>query len=584
MQVVVYRVSWEEAGAHRFEVHIDFPAGHTELTFPAWAPGSYLMREFAKNVRNISAWTPEGQPLTVQRPTRNHWRVDTAGGWTLRYQLYAREKSVRTPFLDGELAFFVPTNLFPFARDHRNTPVRLEIPVPAGHTGVCPLGEAVVGPATASWRAEDIDIFYDSPVAIGPFEHRQVEVHGVPHHHYIEPGHDGDVDRMATDLGKIVGAAAELMGGEFPYSAYTFISLLTRDGHGGLEHLDSSVLLRPRRGFRNPKGYEEFLTLAAHEHFHAWNVKRIRPDTLSAPFAYDRENHSRNLWWLEGGTVYYEERIVLRAGLLTESRHYERLADLVRRLERSPGRRHQPLEESSWDAWTKLYRPGEDSLNSGISYYLKGAVVCLALDLAMLHRSKGEVGTDQLLALLWERYAKKGLPFPEEGTIEALAAELVGGGGEWARWWDHHIRGSAEVELAEALDHVGLDLVRGPGASGSYLGIEVAGGERVQLTAVREDGPAWGILSPGDELLAIDGERILSSELSSRLADIAAHSTLHLLLARDGRILERPLITGPTPAGDLKILPHNAADPVKLALRSRWLGIPAQVTALPIRP
>jgi predicted metalloprotease with PDZ domain len=584
MHVVVYRVGWEQADTHRFEVRIDLPAGHGELTFPAWAPGSYLMREFAKNVRNISAHLPDGTPLTVHRPTRNHWRVDTEGPWTLRYQLYAREKSVRTPFLDGDLAFFVPTNLLPFARDHRDTPVVLEIDVPAGHTGVCPLGEPVAGPAIASWRADDIDIFYDSPVAIGPFEYRRVEVRGVAHHHYIEPGHDGDVDRMATDLGKIVVAAADLMGGEFPYSAYTFISLLTRDGHGGLEHLDSSVLLRPRRGFRNSKGYEEFLTLAAHEHFHAWNVKRIRPDTLSAPFAYDRENHSRNLWWLEGGTVYYEERIVLRAGLVTESRYYERLADLVRRLDRSPGRRHQPLEESSWDAWTKLYRPGEDSLNSGISYYLKGAVVCLALDLEMLRRSKGAAGTDQLLALLWQRYASKGLPFPEEGTIEALAAELVGGGGDWARWWDRHIRGSAEVELAEALEHVGLSLVRGARANGSYLGIEVSGAERIQLTAVREDGPAWGLLSPGDELLAIGGERILASELSSRLADTPPHSVLRLLISRDARILERSLRTGLAPEGELKIVPREGADDQQLALRYRWLGIPAQVSGSAVRP
>ncbi|HNH46387.1 MAG TPA: M61 family peptidase, partial [Myxococcota bacterium] len=143
MHVVVYRVGWEQADAHRFEVRIDLPAGHGELTFPAWAPGSYLMREFAKNVRNISAHSPNGTPLTVHRPTRNHWRVDTDGPWTLRYQLYAREKSVRTPFLDGDLAFFVPTNLLPFARDHRDTPVLLEIDVPAGHTGVCSLGEAV---------------------------------------------------------------------------------------------------------------------------------------------------------------------------------------------------------------------------------------------------------------------------------------------------------------------------------------------------------------------------------------------------------------------------------------------------------
>ncbi|HNH48274.1 MAG TPA: PDZ domain-containing protein, partial [Myxococcota bacterium] len=164
------------------------------------------------------------------------------------------------------------------------------------------------------------------------------------------------------------------------------------------------------------------------------------------------------------------------------------------------------------------------------------------------------------------------------------AAELVGGGGDWARWWDHHIRGSADVELAEALSHVGLELARGARAGGSYLGIEVSGTERIQLTAVREDGPAWGVLSPGDELLAIDGERVLASELSARLADLPPHSSLRLLISRDARILERSVRTGLPPEGELKIVPCNAAEDHQLALRRRWLGIPPQVTASSSRP
>ena len=575
--MITCHISSANRAAHRIDVRIDFPAGSTELVFPSWAPGSYLQREFARNVRDIWAHSPDGTAVEIVRRSRNEWQAKTAGAYALHYQVYAREKSVRTPFLDEDLLFFVPTNLLVFDRERRQEPVRLRVWVPEGHTGVCPLGAPVAGPGWAEWGCGDIDILYDSPVAAGRFGADSAEVRGVQHHHFIEPGHDGDPKQMIADLAKIVAAAADLFGGNFPYPAYTFITLLQKDGHGGLEHLDSSVLLRPRRSFSAPKDYEEFLTLAAHEHFHAWNVKRIRPDTLSAPFAYERENYTKNLWWLEGGTVYYEERIVLRAGLVTEKRHIERLCNLLKRLDRTAGRWHQSMEDSSFDAWIKLYRPGEDSQNSGVSYYLKGAVVAWALDLELLHRSGGRCGIDDLMRALWEQYAAKGLPFPEEGTIERIAAELAcgdtggdaGGAGAWGRWWDLHLRGTAEVQIGAALAHAGLEVVRGAPGAGSWLGVGTAG-DRLVVTSVTEGGAVDGVLTPGDEILAMDGDRIWGAELGERLKSTAPGSHLTLLFSRDGRVRSGEVCTHALPT-ELRLVSRADATERQRQIRACWL-------------
>jgi predicted metalloprotease with PDZ domain len=472
---------------------------------------------------------------------------------------------VRTPFLDENLAFFLPSNLLPYPKNFRKGQFILELDIPKGHTGVCPLGASVAGPARAVWCCEEIDILYDSPVAVGPFEHTSFVIDGIEHHHYIEPGHDARLETLNQDLEKICREAGRLMGG-FPYPHYTFISLLMKDGHGGLEHLDSSVLLRPRKGFGTSTGNEEFLTLAAHEHFHAWNVKRIRPEVLSAPFAYERENYTPDLWWLEGGTVYYEERIAFRAGIVSRERHLERLANLVKQLARTPGRTHQPIEESSFDAWLKLYRHGEDSINSTVSYYLKGAVVMLALDLELLKRSQGEVSVDTVLKTLCERYGAKNQPYPP-GEIERTLLEV----GVDKDWLDHHLRSTKEIELESALSAVGLALSWGAVPAGGWLGVETIG-DRLIISSVREDGPAWGALSPGDEILGLEGERVWGSgDLAERLKLLAPEQMVRVLVARDGRIEEKQLCLAMIPPADIKIIPIATPTEEQQRLNEKWL-------------
>lgn len=559
-----YHVSLADRLSHRFLVRVDLPEGVTDVGFPSWAPGSYLMREFGRFVRDVHAHHGAA-PVAVTRLARNRWAV--SGPATLEYSVYAREKSVRTAFVDGDLAFFLPSNLLVFVAGQ--TSADLTVDVPAGHTACCPAGpvRAVSGAGTATFSAPDLDTLMDSPVAIGPFEAGHFEVDGVTHEHWIEPGHNGDIARMAADLSRIVAAAQALVGGALPYPHYQFVTLHARAGHGGLEHKDGSILLRPRLGFAEARAYEEFLTLAAHEHFHAWNVKRIHPEALGPRFDYLNEAYTPDLWWLEGGTVYYEERIALASGVVTAERHLERLAEHVQRLRSQAGRYHQSLEESSFDAWIKLYRPSEDSGNSQISYYLKGAVVTMCLDLELRHLSEGTRSLDDLLRALWEGWGRLGVAYPP-GTLERLAVEMAGGGGEFRRWFAKHVRGTDEVDVERALAHVGLKLSAGMPRAGGVLGVELSG---LTVRSVNEEGPSNGRLSPGDELLALDGERLEAGSLSERLRDLAPGHPATMLVSRDGRLMERIVHLGAPPAPDLKIGPGSATNESQRALYRGWL-------------
>lgn len=567
---VAYRVRLADRLGHRFHVSASLPAGVEWVDFPSWAPGSYLMREFARFVRDIHAHEG-GASVEVRRVSRNRWAL--RGPCTLEYDVYGRDKTVRTAFLDEDLAFFLPSNLLVYVTGQGASTV--EVDVPAGHTAVCPLGpaRAVVGAdegdTVATFEAPDLDTLMDSPISIGPFEAAHFEALGITHQHWIEPRHNGDLARMSRDLRSIVLAAAGLFGNTLPYPHYQFVSLHQRAGHGGLEHKDCSVLLRPRLGFSDPKGYEEFLTLAAHEHFHAWNVKRIHPTELGPSFDYVNEAYTRELWWLEGGTVYYEERVAFLAGVVSRERHLERLADLVFRLRGQPGRRHQSLEDSSFDAWIKLYRPNEDAVNSTISYYLKGAVVLWCMDLELRHRTGGVRSLDDVLRALWEGWGQHGRGFPP-GAIESIARGFVGDeDGSFARWFAACVRGTDEVDVERALDHAGLELVASPSRKGGWLGVELSG---LTVSSVREDGPAAASLSPADELLAVDGERLEAAGLADRLGNLPSGRRVRLLVGRDGRVIEREIVLGRPPPPDLKIVAREATDGLRSTVRDGWLA------------
>jgi predicted metalloprotease with PDZ domain len=447
------------------------------------------------------------------------------------------------------------------------------------------------------FEAADYDELVDSPLEIG--EHRRVEWEqdGIPHAFAIWGRGGYEPERLVADTRRIVDVAAGMFGG-LPYERYLFILHLFPGGRGGLEHKASCALQAERWAF-DGEAYEQLLALIAHEFFHVWNAKRIRPAALG-PFDYTAENYTRDLWVVEGLTTYYTDLIVRRAGLLSEEKYLARLADMIERLERSPGRRHQSLAESSFDTWIRFYRPDENSGNSQISYYHKGALVGLLLDLEIRRATEGRRSLDDVMRILWERYGRADVGYPE-GGVEEVAAEVAGVDLAWL--FDAYVRGVDELDYSRALDAVGLELNKDAGRATSdrtdpdasqargcangaekvpdaarveaRLGVrmrEEAG--RLAVASVRADGPGRAAgLDARDEIVALDGLRVGSvAEMAARLGGMKEGARVEVALFRRDELVRVEVAVGAEAAGKWRLVPVEGAEAESVGLRTAWLA------------
>jgi predicted metalloprotease with PDZ domain len=573
-----YRLSMPEPHSHLFHVEfeIDRPGAAAELVFPVWTPGSYLVREYARHVEGLRAEDGAGRSLPVERLDKHRVRVGAAGVDRIRvsYRVYANELTVRTAHLDGTHGYLNGAAVFPLVPGREKTPHVVEIAAPPGWEVATALEG---GPAV--FTARDYDELADSPVEIG--RHRTVRFTAGGKPHTIALWGRGNVDeaRLAEDTRRIVEAYAALLGG-LPYDRYVFIVHLTDKRRGGLEHARSTTLNVGRMGFFPRETYEETLGLVAHEFFHVWNVKRLRPAAF-VPYDYAREQYTRLLWWFEGATSYYEGLALVRAGLLEPKRYLKNLGQALTSLERAPGARKTSVEESSFLAWVKLYRPDENTPNSTISYYLKGELVALALDLAL--RRAGS-SLDDVLRTLLERHAERGLP--EDGVERAVAERL---GDDAARaFFERHVRG---VEpLALDLDLVGVKLRR-RAASGfddkggapprpddgrpapGWLGADLAAGPKLTVQTVREGSPAWRAgLYADDELLAEGGFRVDRAALWDRLCAQGPGGKLALTVFRRDELVTVEVPLAPPPEDTVWLEAAADAPAEARAAFEAWCG------------
>lgn len=594
MEPVRYHVSIEDPHAHHFLVSATFPGpfegGALEVFLPTWTPGSYLQREFARNILQERAEDERG-PLTMVKTGKATWRIEAgkASAVTIRLRIYANELSVRTSHLDGTHAFFNGANLFLTRAETRNVPAKLDIDAPAGWKVATTLPEAPGG----GWLAEDYDHLVDCPVEMGTHRSLRFEVEGVPHEVVIWGEGNFDEAPLLADLAKIARAQGKLMGG-FPFRRYLYIVHLSDKGRGGLEHRDCTALLYPRFGFRPHKEYEEFLRLASHEYFHAWNVKSIKPKAFD-PYDYRRENYTSLLWAMEGFTEYYEVMALTRAGLLSRERTLAIWGEEITALLRTPGRKVQSLAQSSFDSWIKYYRQDENSPNAGVSYYRKGALVALAFDMELRARTGGKKSLDDLMRLMLERHGSKGHGAPEDAYRKALV-ELGGEG--LAPLFDRYVEGIEEIDFAGHLAHAGLVFrTRAAeshddkgGSAGKrakkkegepeephvplWIGFDArAERGRTVITHVHTDSPALhaGIYA-GDELVAVDGWRADEKAWRARLAERSAGQRAKLTLFRRDRLVEVILDAVPAPEDTAWIEVAVVPPPGAKALLDSWMG------------
>jgi predicted metalloprotease with PDZ domain len=583
---ITYAVSMPRPHTHMLEVetrlrYASAPAS-VELRMPVWTPGSYLVREFERNVQDFAPTTEAGRALQWTKTEKNTWRVETAGARELRvrYSVYCNELSVRTNEVNDRHAFWNNAALLMYPAGHLGSPSTLRVE-PFGDWKIATGLPAVAGERNA-FRAENFDVLYDSPFIVSDFRVIPFEVKGVPHRVVVDGEGRYDPERMRRDVQKIVEQEAAMMG-EIPYHDYTFILLLGASGGGGLEHLNSTSLTWRRFGFSTEDDWLNFYGLVAHEFFHLWNVKRIRPDALG-PFDYTQENYTRLLWVAEGITSYYEGVFPRRARLMTDRQYLDRLARDIQSLQNTPGRLEQSAEESSFDAWIKQYRPDENSINSTISYYDKGAILGFILDLEIRRRSKDARSLDDLMRSLYSDYFKRGRNYtPEDFQREAERAA----GSSLEEFFARYVRGREDLDYNAALEWVGLRLDTASGASGraaapeAYLGATLEqADERLTVRNVPAGTPAYEQgLNARDEIVAIDGYRATRDFLNARVADKRPGDTITLTVFRADELRTLAFKLGTRTNVAYRIV--AVASPTEQQRRNyqSWLGSPPPATA-----
>lgn len=560
--VARYSLSFPEPQTHYVQVKVKLSGmGKKPVAFkmPVWTPGSYLVREFSRNVESVTA---NGK---LEKVAKNTWRVTPASDEIeLSYQVYAYELSVRTSFIDADMAVLNASSLF--CRIETKEKVNYEVTI-APHASWKQINTSLkkLGDDKWSLKATDFDELVDSPVLVGNQAVHTFEVKGVPHTVAMAGQVEYDATRLVNDMKNVCTAASEIVG-EHPCTDYTFLIVNASGGSGGLEHANSCLLHTSRGVYNNEGQYKNFLSLVAHEYFHLWNVKRIRPIELG-PFDYDNENYTKGLWISEGFTSYYDDLICQRAGVISAERLLEITGSNINTIENLPGNSIQPVSEASFDAWIKYYRPHENSNNATTNYYTKGSIIGLLLDLEILGSTKGEKSLDDLMQALYKKYYKdKKRGFTEEEFKKEC--ELLAGH-NLDTFFADYVYGTKSFDYNTYLEKAGLKFTNLNADKGDLgLGASIAGGK---ITSVGRNTPAWKYgLNVNDELLAINGYRFLG-DLNPFIANKNAGDKLKLLVSRDGIVRELELILEPYRSTAARVEKVGKPTETQLVVMKKWL-------------
>ena len=598
---IQYQVVPSHPAAHYFTVYLELsgpdPGGET-FALPAWIPGSYMIRDFARNIVSIAAESVNGE-IPVVALDKQRWRVQGARErLLLRYKVYAWDLSVRAAHFDQTHAFFNGTSLFLRVEGEESSPCRLRLTPPSatvqGDWRVATTLPQVEVDARGfgEYQAEDYWHLVDCPVEMGQFQELAFSVDGAPHRMVVTGRATFDGGRIARDLERICAEQTAVFG-ELPVQQYLFMVMAVGEGYGGLEHRDSTALLCSRKALPSPdmeqpdRHYREFLGLCSHEYFHLWNVKRIRPQRL-AESDLSAEAYTRLLWAFEGITSYYDDLALVRSGCITASDYLELLARVITRVMRTPGRHVQSVAESSFFAWTKFYKQDENAPNAIVSYYAKGTLVALGLDVTLRRRSGERLCLEDLMRKLWTEYGKTGRGVPEDG-IRRAAEKLLGE--SLADFFALAVEGTDELPLAEWLEYLGIGYrlrpARNAGDEGGYcekseviqsrlvLGARlVQKGDFVELTHALKGGAAQQAgLSAGDRLISVAGLQVTTENIDDLLARYGRDGAVEVLAFRRDELMRFQVEPRPAPADtcDLWLLPKENCSPGQLRRRAQWL-------------
>lgn len=568
-----YTVSMPKPWTHLLEVQmaVGFKKGQTqvELKMPVWTPGSYLVREYARHVQDFAVRDASGKELAWRKISKNTWQIDTKGASTVNasYSVYSNELTVRTNELNDEHAFWNNAALLMFPKDQLGAPSTVRV-LPYANWKIATGLPAVPGEA-ATFRAPNFDVLYDSPFEVSNFQETTFTVRNKPHRMVFCGEGNYDIAKTAKDAAKIIEQGFNIFG-ELPYENFTFIINLR--GGGGLEHLNSTALQWNRFGFKPAARYQDFLGLVAHESFHIWNVKRIRPDALG-PFDYENENYTNLLWVAEGGTAYYESLLLRRAGLISEKKFLDDKAATIQSLQARPGRFETSLEEASFDAWIKYYRPDENAVNNQISYYDKGDIVNTMLDLTIRSSSGGKKSLDDVFRYLYDEFYKKGKNY---SSADYQRVSEMMAGRSLDDFFSKYVRGTDEIDYQAALSPIGLRLVASEANAGkAYIGADVAeDGGRLMIRAVPADTPAYEQgLNTGDQIVAIDGYRATQAFLQAQLTERKPKDKIRLTIFRFDKLRDVEFTLGSNQRKEYSFVRVDAPTDIQRRLYKDYMGV-----------
>ena len=565
-----YTLSFPQPSAHRVDVTLRLPGGgDLELWMPVWTPGSYLVREYSRHVQDLIAQNEAGAVLEIIKTRKNCWAIKAANAKnvTVTYIVYGRELSVRTNWIEDDVALLNGAPTFITVRGYENGVHRVVLELPQGWKSAWSSMAKDVSGNRVTFTAQNHDELVDSPILAGSPDVHDIPVDGIP----ISLVNAGDTSlwnagEAAAHVRKVVETYRDMMGG-LPFDRYLFLNC-SLEGRGGLEHAHSCVLMTSRYAFRKRSLYVDWIGLVSHEFFHVWNVKRLRPAALG-PFDYENEVYTRSLWFAEGVTSYYTPLIPRRADLTKTEELLDALSEHIEKLQTTPGRRHQSLEESSFDAWIKLYRPDENSVNTTISYYVKGAVVAWLLDAEIRSLTQGKRSLDDLMRRLFSKYSKEN--GYADRDLQEVAEEIAGTSLE--SFFAKSVRGRDELDYETALRTFGLRFKKAKAETQVWIGIETTSRDgKLVITSVREDAPAHTAgLAAEDELIALGGYRVDSRTLTERLQQFRPGDRVDVLVARRDAVRTLNLVLAEA-SGSWKLEIDPDAPPEAVKTREAWMG------------
>ncbi|MEY4974775.1 MAG: hypothetical protein RLZZ55_1568 [Bacteroidota bacterium] len=538
---LTYHLSMPQPNSHYFAVKIDVKgntANTQEFKLPVWTPGSYLVREFSKNLNQVKAIDINNKELIVNKKTKNAWEIQCAGqeNFTIFYEVYAFELSVRTPYLDNTHGFVAGAAVFMYTEATKNQRGLLKVYPHQSFKKVStalPSADFKTELGCFNFTFEDYDQLVDCPIEIGNQQEFDFMAAGIRHRVAMYGEANYNVVQLQQDMAKVVQAATDVFGSN-PNKDYLFIIHNVTDGQGGLEHKNSCVLSVNRWSYAG-SNYTGFINLVAHEYFHLWNVKRIRPIELG-PFNYDQECYTSLLWVMEGITSYYDELLLRRAGFYTKEEFLSKMQSQINYVEGSPGSRVQPVAHASFDAWIKAYRPNENSSNTTMTYYSRGAVLGAVLDAYLIQKSNKKRSLDGFMQLLYNKYA---LELKRGFTEAEFEQELSNYCGEdMHAFFANYVNGTQIIPYQKYLEPMGLT-VKDVTSSQTSIGATFDGNEVVKVKAVRRGSAAEESgLSVGDEVLICNGYRINKDMLEGMLNSLSSGESMMLTVARDEKVFQ----------------------------------------------